>query len=145
MRTKSLVLVPLASVVLLTFAVAAAPAGAGVGGLPQVGNPEVAHLHLYDAHWWSGGYGWVDGTACPPGTPIPAQDFIIAYGDAYNPDRSLVEQFPQIFSLSLTVKAANGDMVVMITQEQSAQFWGRRCPSGRRFTDVHGDATCHRV
>jgi hypothetical protein len=124
MKAKLLFLVLLASVVLLTFALTATPAGAATGGLPQVGTPEVAYVHLLDGAWFSGVSAWGDNMLYPAGTPIPAQDFIIGWQEAVNPDRSLVEQFPQIFLVTVTVMAANRDLVVKTTEEQSAQFWG---------------------
>ena len=107
------------------LAIAASPAAAGAGGEVRVAaTPGVAYVHTEDGNWWSGGYGWYGSTNYDPGTPIPAQDFIMMYEAVENPDRSLVEQFPQIILPSLTVKAANGYVVVETTQEQSAQFWG---------------------
>jgi hypothetical protein len=89
-----------------------------------VATPAVAYFHIEDGNWWSGGYGWGGSTLYEPGTPIPAQAFITMWEGLEIPDWSLVEQFPQIFVLTLTVKAANGDLVVKTTEEQSAQFWG---------------------
>jgi hypothetical protein len=124
MSRKAWVVLVLCIAALTMLAIAASPAAAGAGGEAQVATPAVAYFHIEDGNWWSGGYGWYGSTNYDPGTPIPAQDFIMMYEAVEIPDRSLVEQMPQIFLLSLTVKAANGDVVVKTTEEQSAQFWG---------------------
>jgi hypothetical protein len=124
MHRKVAVAVVLCLAAVALLGIVASPAGAGAGGQPQVGTPDVAYVHLLDAAWFSGVSAWGDNILYPAGTPIPAQDFIIGWQEAINPDRSLVEQFPQIFLVTVTVMAANRDLVVETTEEQSAQFWG---------------------
>ncbi len=122
MKTKSLFLVLLASVVLLTFALAASPAVASSGGLTQVGTPDVAHV-FPTGKWWSSGNGWGAYTEYAAGTLIPAQDYVTVYSSWADLDKSLMEGLPQFMLFSLTVKAGN-DVVVELPEEQSAQFWG---------------------
>lgn len=124
MRREAWVVLVLCLAALTMLAVAASPSAAGAGGEPQVGTPEVAYFHIFDGNWWSGGYGWYGSTTYEPGTPIPAQDFIMLYEAIEIPDRSLVEQLPQDYLISLTVKGANGGVVLQTTEEQSAGYWG---------------------
>ena len=124
MRHRVLFVLVLCLAAVAMLAIAASPAAAGAGGEPQVATPVVAYFHIEDGNWWSGGYGWYGSTNYEPGTPIPAQDFITLYEAVEIPDRSVVEQFPQIILLSLTVKGPNGDVVVKTTEAESAKYWG---------------------
>ncbi len=124
MRHKAVAVLVLCIAVLTVLTIAASSAAAGAGGETQVATPAVAYFHIENGNWWSGGYGWYGSTDYGPGTPIPAQDFIMMWEAVASPDRSILEQTPWVYLLSLTVKAANGDVVVQTTEEQSPQFWG---------------------
>lgn len=123
MKIKILLLVLLVSVAML--GIVASPASAAYSGLPHVATPEVAHLYPFDGAWWSGGYGWAGFTAYQPGAPIPAQKYVIVDFNWMDPDKALVERLPQVDLYSLTVRAANGVVVVKTTEAQSAQYWSK--------------------
>jgi hypothetical protein len=125
MKHKVAVVFVLCLAAVAMLSIGATPAGAAAGGLPEVAQPGVAYVDPSDGDWWSGGNGWGGYTLYLPGTPIPAQDFVTLYAAPVIPDKPLLEQFPQILLASVTVRAANGELVVKTTEEQSAQFWGK--------------------
>ena len=99
-----------------------ASAAAADTGWPGVGTPQVAHVQP-DGSWWSGGAGWGnDYTAYASGTPIPARDSVSMYMEIVDPNKSNMQQVPQIFLISVTVKGADG-IVLKTTEAQSALFW----------------------
>ncbi len=121
MKTRFLILLLLLAVALL--GVIASGAGAAAPGLPQVGTPDVAHLNPFRGSWWSGSNGYGSSVGHPPGTPIPAQDYVVVYFLIIDPEKSVIMEDPQIDLFSLTIKASQGVIVVETTEEQSAGFF----------------------
>lgn len=124
MRHKACVVLVLCLAALTMLTIAVSPAAAATDGLPQVGTPNVARVLLYDGEWWTGR--WISGgtTWYPPGTPIPASDYVMLCGAPFDEDKSLVEELPQFLFYSLTVKDADNKVVVKTSEEQSPQFYG---------------------
>jgi hypothetical protein len=123
MKVKVALVLVLCLAAVATLGIGASAAAADTGW-PGVGTPHVAHVWPTDGHWWSGGAGWGnDYAAYAPGTPIPAQYSVSMFGEAVMPVRSDVEGIAQDLLLSLTVKDPDGDVIVKVTEAQSAQYW----------------------
>jgi hypothetical protein len=100
-----------------------ASAAAADPNFPGVSTAHLAHVWPLDGSWWSGGAGWGDSTAHPAGTPIPAGDDIVIYGEVVLPVKADAEGARQGLLLSVTVKGPRGDVIVRTTEAESPQFW----------------------